>query len=118
MTCYGLSRVGLYFSIGPETYVGPTNDGQKHNDVVYDVSVAKTWTEPNTPCFGNFTTFVEFYNTTILDGSEYGNNAANVTPGFRVTLWPKNVLMGGIDLPLSSPHDFVAAYRLTYIRNF
>jgi hypothetical protein len=118
LTCYGLSRVGLYFSIGPETYVGPTNDGQKHNDVMYDVSVAKTWTEPNTPCFGNFTTFVEFYNTTNLDGSEFGNNAANVTPGFRVTLWPKNVLMGGIDLPLSNPHDFSAAYRLTYIRNF
>jgi hypothetical protein len=118
LTCYGLSRVGLYFSVGPETYVGPTNPGQKHNDVVYDVSLAKTWSEPNTPCFGNFTTFVEFYNTTNLDGSEFGNNAANVTPGFRVTLWPKNVLMGGIDLPLSSPHDFAAAYRLTYIRNF
>ncbi len=118
LTCFGLSRVGLYFSIGPETYVGPTNDGQKHNDVMYDVSLAKTWTEPNTPCFGNFTTFVEFYNTTNLDGSEFGNNAANVTPGFRVTLFPKNVLMGGVDLPLSSPHDFCAAYRLTYIRNF
>ena len=118
LTCFGLSRVGLYYSIGEETYVGPANPGQKHNDLMYDVSVAKTWTEPNTPCFGNFTTFVEFYNTTNLDGSDSGNNAANVTPGFRVTLWPKNVLMGGVDLPLSSPHDFCAAYRLTYIRNF
>ncbi|MGO9311999.1 MAG: hypothetical protein ACLQDI_04590 [Syntrophobacteraceae bacterium] len=118
LTCYGLSRVGLYYSIGEETYVGPANEGRKHNDLVYDVSVAKTWTEPNTPCFGNFTTFVEFYNTTNLDGNEDGNNAANVTPGFRVTIFPKNVLMGGVDLPLSSPHDFAATYRLTYIRNF
>jgi hypothetical protein len=118
LTCYGLSRVGLYYSIGEETYVGPANAGQKHNDLVYDVTLAKTWTEPNTPCFGNFTTFVEFYNTTNLDGNEDGNNAANVTPGFRVTLWPKNILMGGVDLPLSSPHDFNMAYRLTYIRNF
>jgi len=118
LTCYGLKRVGLYYSIGPETYVGPSNAGQKHNDLVYDVSVAKTWTEPNVPCFGNFTTFVELYNTTNLDGTDNGDNAANVTPGFRVTLFPKNILMGGIDLPVSSPNDFRATYRLTYIINF
>ncbi len=118
MTCIGLKRVGLYFSIGPETYAGPANAGQKHDDLVYDVSVAKTWTEPNVPGFGNFTAFAEFYNTTDLDGSENGNNAFNVTPGFRVTLFPKNILMGGIDLPLSNPHDFDLTYRLTYIINF
>ena len=118
LTCYGLKRVGLYFSIGPETYVGPANAGQKRNDLVYDVSLAKTWTEPNVPCFGNFTTFVEVYNTTNLDGSENGANAANVTPGIRVTLFPKNILMGGVDLPISSPNDFHATYRLTYIINF
>ncbi len=89
LTCCGLKRVGLYYSIGEEIYDGPTNAGQKHRDLVYDLSLAKTWTEPNVQCFGNFTTFVEFYNTTNLDGIETGDNAANVTPGFRVTLFPE-----------------------------
>jgi len=118
LTSCGLKRVGLYFSLGEEEYVGPTKAGQKHRDLVYDLSLAKTWTEPTVKCFGNFTTFVEFYNTTNLDGLETGANAANVTPGFRVTLFPKNVLMGGIDLPLNTPHDFNETYRLTYIINF
>lgn len=120
LTCYGLKRVGVYFSVGLENYVGPAAAGATYNDVEYDVSIAKTWTQPNVPCFGNFTTFVEFYNTTNVNGTGSGlvYTEANVTPGFRVTLFPKNILMGGIDLPLSSPNAFCAAYRLTYIINF
>ncbi len=72
---------------------------------------------PKTPSFGNFTTFAEFYATSILDGSNPATEG-NFTPGIRFTLGHGNVLMAGVDLPLSHPHDFDATYRLTYVLNF
>ena len=42
--------------------------GETRNDLTYAVSLAKTWNDPDMPVFGNFTTFVELYNTTDLDG--------------------------------------------------
>jgi hypothetical protein len=117
LTSIGLNRVGLYYSIQEDAYAGPAKPGSKHNDLAYDVSLAKTWTEPKTPVFGNFTTFAEVYGTTNLDGDDQ-TSVFNITPGVRFTLGHGNVLMGGVDLPLSHPHDFAVTYRVTYILNF
>jgi hypothetical protein len=117
LTPLGLKRVGLYYSIQDDTYAGPAKAGSKHNDLAYAISLAKTWTDPKTPFFGNFTTFAEFYGTTILDGSDE-TTALDVTPGIRFTLGHGNVIMAGVDLPLTNPHNFAATYRLTYIVNF
>ena len=118
LTGLGLKRMGLYYDIQEESYLGSAKAGTKHNDIVYAASLAKTWTDPKTPFFGNFTTFAEAYGTTNLDGSERGNTAVNVTPGIRFTLGHGNIIMAGVDLPVSNPHDFDATYRLTYIINF
>lgn len=118
LTNLGLSRVGLYYSIQEDVYTGPGAAGAKRNDFAYDVSLAKTWTDRTTPLFGNFTTFVELYATTNLDGSDSGHTDVNVTPAIRFNLSRNNILMAGVDLPVSSPHDFVKTYRLTYIYNF
>jgi hypothetical protein len=118
LTRFGLKKVGIYYDLQEETYAGPAKAGSKHNDLVYAASLAKTWTEPTTPVFGNFTTFVEFYGTTNLDGDESGNTAVDVTPGIRFTLGHGNVIMAGVDFPISSPHNFDTTYRLTYIINF
>jgi hypothetical protein len=122
LTGLGLKRVGLYYSLTEDTYAGPAAAGSKRNDLLYDVSLAKTWTEKTTPLFGNFTTFVELYSTTNLDGpsSDRGlsYSEVNVTPAFRFDLTHNNTLMGGIDFPVSSPHDFTKTFRLTYIYRF
>ena len=118
LTCFGLKRFGLYYDVQEDSYVGPGEKGGKHTDIAYDVSLAKTWTDPDVRFFGNFTTFVELYATTNLDGADRGATALNVTPGIRFTLGHGNVLMAGVDLPVSQPHDFDTTYRLTYIINF
>ncbi len=117
LTGIGLKRMAIYYSIQEDAYAGPAAPGSKHNDLAYDVSLAKTWTEAKTPFFGNFTTFAELYGTTVLDGNDR-TTEVNITPGIRFTLGHGNVLMGGVDLPLSNPHDFDATYRVTYIFNF
>ena len=118
LTGIGLKRVGLYYSVQLDTYAGPAKAGSEHNDLAYDVSLAKTWTDPDVLLIGNFTTFAEFYATSYLDGSKHGQTVVNATPGIRLTLGHGNVLMGGVDLPVSTPHAFDATYRLTYIYNF
>lgn len=117
LTSIGLKRVGLYYSIQEDAYAGPAAPGSKHNDLGYDISLAKTWTDPKTPFFGNFTTFAELYATSNLDGAVH-NTVLNVTPGIRFTLGHGSVLMGGVDLPVTNPHDFDATYRVTFIQNF
>jgi hypothetical protein len=114
----GLNRVGLYYHIQEETYVGPAAAGSKRNDLTYAVSLAKTWTDPDVPFIGNLTTFVEVCATTNLDGWDKGHTDLNITPGVRLTLGHGHVLIAGIDLPLSNPHEFHFAPRLTYIYNF
>jgi hypothetical protein len=117
LTSLGLKKVGLYYSIQDDTYAGPAAPGSKHNDLAYAISLAKTWTEPTTRFFGNFTTFAEFYGTTTLDGDDQ-NTELNFTPGVRFLIFPRNVLMAGVDLPLTHPHDFANTWRVTYIFNF
>ena len=114
-----LNRIGLYYSIQEETYVGPAPQGSKYNDLTYAISLAKTWNDPQKPVFGSFTTFVEFYGTTALDGDPNARKTnINVTPGIRFRLYHGHVVIAGIDFPLSNTHQFHETYRLTYIYNF
>jgi hypothetical protein len=118
LTKLGLSRTGLYFHVQEETYAGPGAAGAKRNDFTYAISLAKTWTRPDMPIIGNFTTFVEGYGVTNLDGASKGGTTVTVTPGIRTTLGDGNVIMAGADIPVSNPHPYGVVYRLTYIINF
>jgi hypothetical protein len=118
LTPFGLYKVGLYGSIGPDTYAGPEPQGEKRDDLSYTVALAKTWTERTTPIFGNFTTFVEWYNTTNLNGGHPESTTVNMTPGIRFHFTYNNVIIAGVDLPVASPHAFNEAFRVTYIYDF
>ncbi len=117
LTPYGLSRMGLYFDVLGDNYVGPHTIGAKTTDTAYDVSLAKTWTEPN-GTLQNFTTFLELYGTTNLSGGESGQTVVTLTPGIRTGIGHNQVLMFGVDLPVSHPRPYNWTPRLTYIINF
>ena len=123
---FPLDRVGLYYSFVLDSYYGPAAKGAKLNDAQYDVTVAKTVTEPKTPIFGNMTLFVETFATTNLDGSETGQTLLTVTPGLRfncgtpkcVKMGSDNVIMLGADIPVSGYHPWDTIYRFTYVKCF
>jgi len=117
LTPLGLKRMGIYYHVQEETYLGTGENGAKRNDVTYAVSLAKTWTAPDA-AVRNFTTFVETYAATDLDGSTSGHTAVAITPGIRFTLGKGNVFMAGVDIPLTTPDPYSAQYRFTYIFNF
>jgi len=117
LTPYGLSRMGLYFSVGADNFVGPHAIGAKSSDTVYDISLAKTWTAP-TATLGNFTTFAELFGTTDLSGAASGKTVVTLTPGIRTGIGHNQVLMFGVDLPVSHPRPYNYGPRLTYIINF
>jgi hypothetical protein len=123
---FGLDRVGLYYSFLFDTYEGPGAAGAKRNDIGYDVTVAKTITDPDTPLVGNLTLFVENYAQSDLDGSHGGRTLVSVTPGVRfnlgksdrVKIGQDNWIMFGADLPISDYRPWDVIYRVTYIKNF
>jgi hypothetical protein len=122
----GLYRVGLYYSVFFDSLVGPHAVGAKQDDVQYDVTIAKTFTAPDTPFIGNFTLFAETFAQTDLDGTRSGTTLVTLTPGVRFNLGKlkglnfgiDNWIMGGVDIPVSGPKPYDAIYRLTYIKNF
>jgi hypothetical protein len=126
LTRFGLYRVGLYGSFLFDTFTGPHARGARLDDVQYDLTIAKTFTKPDTPLIGNFTVFVENFATTDLDGSNSGHTVASVTPGVRFNLGKlpglvlgiDNWLMFGTDIPVCGPKPWDAIYRFTYIKNF
>jgi len=113
-----LKRVGLYYSFQYENLQGSHKAGARSNDISYDISVAKTWTQPTTPVVGNFTTFLEAYATQDLDGASKGVYVVTLTPGIRFWFLPKNSLTFGVDFPVSNDPSIEAVYRVTYILNF
>ncbi len=117
LTPYGLPKFGLYFSAGFDNFVGPHPIGTKSSDAAYDVSLAKTWTEP-TATLGNFTTFAELFGTTDTSGSTSGKTVVTLTPGIRTGIGHNQILMAGVDLPVSHPRPYNEGLRITYIINF
>ncbi|HKD18094.1 MAG TPA: hypothetical protein VKG23_09500 [Thermoanaerobaculia bacterium] len=113
-----LGRFGLYYSFQYENLLGSHAPGVMENDISYAVSFAETWTQPTTPVFGNFTTFVEFFGQSILDGANSGKTNITITPGFRFWFIPENSITFGVDLPISSPRTIHSVVRVTYIMNF
>jgi hypothetical protein len=121
-----LNRVGLYYSVLFDSLAGPRAPGAKQNDVSYDISIAKTLTDPDTPFLGNFTVFVENFAETRLDGDHAGRTFVSITPGIRFNLGKSNRinfgldnwLMLGVDIPVAGPKPWDAIYRFTYIKNF
>jgi len=113
-----LGRFGLYYSFQYEDLLGAHAVGAMQDDISYDVSFAETWTQATTPFFGNFTTFVEFFGQTALDGASSGKTNVTITPGFRFWFIPENSLSFGVDLPISSRPAVHSVVRATYIMNF
>src|SRR5579862_4859072 len=114
----GLDRVGVYYSVTWDNLHGPVADGTRTNSLGYDLTLAKTWTDPKTPGMGNFTTFLELFATTDLDGQTTHHTALSLTPGFRFWIVPENSLTLGVDFPVSYPHPYSEVFRVTYILNF
>jgi hypothetical protein len=113
----GLKRVGLYYHVQEETLAGPGKSGNRRNDLTYTISLAKTWTSPES-LFGNATTFVEAYGKTDLDGNDPGHTLITVTPGIRATIAHRHILMAGVEFPVTEPRPYERILRLTYIYNF
>jgi len=113
----GLGRTGLYYHVQHEMPGGPAAPGAARNDVTYDVSLATTWTSPHAK-LENFTTFVEAYAKTLLDGHHSGRTTTSITPGFRFTLASKHILMFGVDLPVGGQQPYEENFRFTWIANF
>jgi hypothetical protein len=113
-----LGRFGLYYSFQYEDLLGSHAVGAMQNDISYDVSFAETWTQPTTPFFGNFTTFLEFFGQTALDGASSGKTNVTITPGIRFWFIPENSISIGVDLPISSKPAVHSVVRATYIMNF
>jgi len=113
----GLKRTGLYWHVQEETLAGPVKPGARRNDFTYAVSLAKTWTSPES-LFGNATTFVEAYGKTDLDGKDSGHTVITLTPGVRATFARRHIVMAGVDFPLTNPQPFERIFRLTYICSF
>ena len=117
LTPFGLDRMGLYWHVQEETWIGPHAAGVRRNDLTYDLSLAKTWTRP-TARLGNFSTFLEAYAKTDLDGRQEWNSVLTLTPGFRFNLPPHHIFMAGVDLPVTAPRPYDQIVRFTYIYSF
>jgi hypothetical protein len=114
----GLDRVGLYYSLTWDNVAGRHAHGSRTNDLGYDVSLAKTWTAATTPVLANFTTFLEAFATTDLDGTTAHHTAVSLTPGVRFWFLRDQSLTLGVDVPVSQPHPNSEVFRITYILNF
>jgi hypothetical protein len=114
-----LYRVGLYYSALFSSRAGPGASGARRSDVAYDISVAKTLTDPEKPLVGDLTIFFETFAQSALDGDQARRTTLSFTPGIRFNLGGHNWLMAGVDIPVEiDPKPFDAAYRATYIKNF
>ena len=113
----GLGRTGLYYHVQHEMPGGPAPAGATRNDATYDLSLATTWSSPHAT-LENFTTFVEAYGKTLLDGEHAERTNLWLTPGFRFTLSSRHILMFGVDIPVDGPRPNDQLFRFTWIANF
>lgn len=117
LTTLGLRRAGVYWHVQGETEWGPGAPGARRNDLTYDLSLAQTWSRPDSG-LGNFSTFLEAYAKTDLDGPHSSRTGVTLTPGFRFNLYHHHVVMFGVDIPVTTPRPFDQIFRLTYIYSF
>ncbi len=113
----GLGRMGVFWHVQEETLLGPRVSGSRQNDLTYDVSLARTWTDGG-GTLGFLSTFIETYSKTDLDGHHPGRTLVTLTPGVRTTLAHHHVVMFGVDFPVNAPEPYDRLYRLTYIYSF
>ncbi len=121
----GLNRVGLYHHIEYATLLGPHGEGVERgpsNLLRYDVSVAKTLTEPTTPIVGDFTVFLETFGATELDGRNSGRTQVTFTPGVRFNPTGRAEkawwIQAGIEFPVTGPRPFNERVLLSVIHDF
>lgn len=117
LTPLGLSRVGLYWHVQEETLMGPGVAGARRNDVTYALSLARTWTSPGA-FLGNFSTFIETYARTDLDGLHGGRTLSSLTPGFRFNVRSHDILLFGADVPIGQPRAYDQLVRFAFIHSF
>lgn len=113
-----LGPVGLYYSLKWVNVLGPIEQGEAHNFLSWDVSVARSWTRPDLPGFGRFTTFLEAWMETALDGDAAGKLNFTLTPGVRFWFLPENSIILGADIPLNSAAPYSVTWRATYFLGF
>jgi len=123
---FNLDRVGLYYTVSLDNQAGPAAVGAQRNDVQYCLSVAKTVTGPDAPVFQMLTLFEENFVQTLLDGPTTGRTYVTMTPGLRFNFGPSNcwkmgsnnVLILGVDIPVTTYQPWCATWRLSYIKVF
>jgi hypothetical protein len=113
-----LGRVGLYYSLKWVNVLGPLEPDEPHNILSWTVSAARQWTPPDFPVVGNFTTFLEAWMETALDGAPAGKLNFTLTPGVRFWFLPENSVILGVDIPLNNSAPYSATWRATYFLGF
>jgi hypothetical protein len=113
----GLGRTGFYYDLEEDARVGEAAPGEMRNDLGYDIGLARTWTRA-TDRLGNLTTFAEFSGATNMDGSQRSVTQLTATPGVQFLFLKRNVLMLGMDFPLTHPAPERNVFRVTYIYCF
>jgi hypothetical protein len=113
----GVGRLGLYYSLEEDAYAGNETAGTMRDALSYDVAIAQTWTKGTAPV-AYLTTFVEFAGGTNMDGNQRTYTNMTATPGVQFIVGKRNVIMLGVDFPLTHPSAEVNVYRATYIYLF
>jgi len=113
----GVGRLGLYYSLEEDAYAGNEATGTMRDALSYDVAIAQTWTKPSASV-ADLTTFVEFAGGTNMDGNQRTYTNMTVTPGVQFIVGKRNLIMLGVDFPLTHPSAEVDVYRATYIYLF
>ena len=113
-----LGPVGLYYSLKWVNVLGSLEPEEPHNILSWTISAARQWTPPDFPVVGNFTTFLEAWMETALDGAPAGKLNFTLTPGVRFWFLPENSVILGVDIPLNNSAPYSATWRATYFLGF
>ena len=116
LTPFGLPRVGLYYSVSESVYLGPPTGSGIRNDLTYAVSLAKTWTGP--AGMRDFTTFIEAFANSALDGRVEGRTNSSLTAGISLPVGKSQTIIVGVVIPTTKPRGYEAAYELQYVFHF
>jgi len=122
-----VDRIGVGLTTPAAAVAGTaTSTATGKSGVLVHVLVAKTVTGPDASFFRTLTFFEENFAQTLLDGPTTGRTYVTMTPGFRFNFptsdcWKMghdNVLILGVDLPVSTYQPWSSTWRLSYIKVF